>query len=573
MSKLVEIPQPSRFRIGELFKDNNFNVPLYQRNYAWGTNEIRDFWDDLMDIAEGDHSNHFFGQIVTFRTEGGRQEIIDGQQRITTSLIFMSVVRDIADKIDKDNPNLNRDVGYKLHDLKVNVEKSIRGDGESDPSLIVQRNSNHEMDLQDYFMKLTHKKIDMDKKQSSEPMENMRLAYRGIRKFCLSKMKEKSSLGERIDLLQRIFDSFNEDFYIVMISAPSRADAFTIFETLNSRGKDLTASDIIKNHIMSLLSSRIDDANDLWGMTSDKLDNNSGKITKFIRTYWSASKKVESESKLYRSISNYVDNADTAYKFLKDLESLVDIYTVLNSPTSPKSHNQFFNNRLITQRLDVLNRMHVMLYYPIILSMRYRKFDEQDILIVIQKIISVFVRHRTIANDGTNKLEIGFADIAEDIWSLKLKNVDMIISDLNEKLLKTNESMKAQFSVLEKDGGQRGAKKWTLIYLLSCLYENEGYFRDNVYMDVFNDDKYKLTHISDNGISSEFQNYIGNWTMVEKDILIPDDNDNIKMANALKKSSLEINKEISRYLSENGWQNSDILKRQGEFTDEAKNIW
>ncbi len=66
MSSFVEIPQPSRFRMGELFKDNNFTVPMYQRNYDWESDQIVDFWDDLVDLVEGNRNSHFFGQIVTF---------------------------------------------------------------------------------------------------------------------------------------------------------------------------------------------------------------------------------------------------------------------------------------------------------------------------------------------------------------------------------------------------------------------------------------------------------------------------------------------------------------------------
>lgn len=44
MSSFVEIPNPSGFKIESLFRDNNFTVPLYQRNYAWGKDEVKDFW-------------------------------------------------------------------------------------------------------------------------------------------------------------------------------------------------------------------------------------------------------------------------------------------------------------------------------------------------------------------------------------------------------------------------------------------------------------------------------------------------------------------------------------------------
>lgn len=47
---LVDIPEPSRFRIGNLFQDNNFIVPQYQRNFAWEDNEIDDFWNDLVEL-------------------------------------------------------------------------------------------------------------------------------------------------------------------------------------------------------------------------------------------------------------------------------------------------------------------------------------------------------------------------------------------------------------------------------------------------------------------------------------------------------------------------------------------
>ncbi|MDT7013757.1 DUF262 domain-containing protein [Levilactobacillus namurensis] len=76
MTEFVEIPQPSRFRISELFRDNNFIVPLYQRNYAWGTNEVEDFWGDLLELVKGYRNSHFFGQIVTYKNEQGDQEII-----------------------------------------------------------------------------------------------------------------------------------------------------------------------------------------------------------------------------------------------------------------------------------------------------------------------------------------------------------------------------------------------------------------------------------------------------------------------------------------------------------------
>ncbi|PAL05054.1 hypothetical protein B8W93_11860 [Lentilactobacillus kefiri] len=215
-------------------------------------------------------------------------------------------------------------------------------------------------------------------------MKKMRSTYTTIHKWIVGDLKLKKTLGERIDRLDNIFNSFYDKFYIVMISAPSQLDAFTIFETLNSRGKDLEVSDIIKNHLMALLHDDMDSANSAWQRISSAFNGDSHKISRFIRTYWAASHKVIQESKLYRAISQEITNMSDATTFLKDLDALVEVYSVLDSPIAPKSHYEFFRNKLITQHLDILNRLHVMLYYPIVMSMYYRDYREDDILKAIR---------------------------------------------------------------------------------------------------------------------------------------------------------------------------------------------
>lgn len=180
MSTLVDIPMPSRFRIGELFQNNNFMVPLYQRNYAWQNSEIVDFWEDLLDLVEDKRNSHFFGQIVTYKNESGSQEIIDGQQRLTTSTIFMAAIRDIAQKMYDDNfkgsqDESNLELGDSLRDIKREVNKTIRGMNGEESSLMVQQNSkNQEQNVQTFFFALTHSDIKVrDEKTNSEPKKNM----------------------------------------------------------------------------------------------------------------------------------------------------------------------------------------------------------------------------------------------------------------------------------------------------------------------------------------------------------------------------------------------------------------
>ncbi|MCT3299448.1 DUF262 domain-containing protein [Lactiplantibacillus pentosus] len=585
MSSFVEIPNPSGFKIESLFRDNNFTVPLYQRNYAWGKDEVKDFWDDLQDIIEGKRNSHFFGQIVTFKNERGEQEIIDGQQRLTTSLIFMSAIRDIAIKLGQrvqgtpTDINADDEIGDTLRMIRTQVRKSIRGTKDDQPSLVVQQHVEDQYSdetLEDFFKKLTHSRIsENDRKTSSEPKKNMFNAYDDITKWVNTSIKSEKELGAQIDHLQTIFDAFFDHFYIVMISAPSRQDAFTIFETLNSRGKDLKASDIIKNRVMSLMYEDLDNANQSWNKITSQLDNNSDRITRFIRTYWASRYRVVSESRLYREISDKVSTVVEAQKFLDDLSSLVELYTVLESPTSPKAHYNYFENERLTQQLDILNRLHVLLYYPIVLALEHRNFSESDKLTVVRKIISVFIRFRTIMNRGTNKLESGFSDVAHQIWSLNLSNVNAIIDYMDEHLLPSNNQTKASFEAMTKEGGQRGAKKWTLVYLLAELYDAvyDDFDDDTLYQRTFSDDNYRLVQIASNPELEDYVNYFGNWTILEKNLAKLDFKTMAQLITALSQSSLTANHELATQLQNVDWNIDTIEQRQGLFTSSVVTIW
>lgn len=579
MSAQVDLPQPSRFRIGGLFSENSFVVPEYQRNYAWGQNEVEDFWEDLKDLIDGERRSHFFGQIVTYKNSHEEQEIIDGQQRLTTSNIFLAVIRDISREMYREHfrqnvADVNLDSGDDLRLIGKQADANIGGGKGQQASLVVQLGEG--ASLQEYFFDLTHGSITArNDRVSSDPMKNMQKAYQDMYRRVQEILKPEASIRDQINKLQNIYDQFVNNFYLVMISASSLQDAFTIFETLNSRGKDLKASDIIKNHLMSLMGhEHIKEANEIWRRITAKLDTSSKRITRFIRTYWAAQYRIVSEAKLYRAVSDKVTDVNQARIFLKDLDGLVDLYTVLESPVSPKVHATFFKNAGITHRLDVFSRLNVKLYYPVVVALYHCNYSEKDILKVVNKMVAVFIRHRTIINDGTNKLESGFSEIAKKIWSLEYTGVDAIIDAMKQRLEKSSEATKMAFSVLSKDGGLRGAKKWTLVYLLAELYETHfDDFAEGWYQKAFDDDNYQLIQISTADEIDEYQTYIGNWSILEKRLVPTQFKDVAQVAEQLRQSNLQGNQVLARKLTAGTWSINDIKQRQKDFAEDVVLIW
>ncbi len=81
-----------RITLGTLFSDNkNLAVPTYQRGYAWTNQEWEDFWNDLVEVLDENEDDHFLGQVVTNKLDS-RDYVVDGQQRVTTSTMFLAVL-------------------------------------------------------------------------------------------------------------------------------------------------------------------------------------------------------------------------------------------------------------------------------------------------------------------------------------------------------------------------------------------------------------------------------------------------------------------------------------------------
>ena len=90
--------------IKEIFNARNkYIIPLYQRNYAWGKEQIEALIQDIYEAYEKDkNSNYYIGSLVVLRRHNGDYEVIDGQQRLTTCVIFVQAAIKVISAITND---------------------------------------------------------------------------------------------------------------------------------------------------------------------------------------------------------------------------------------------------------------------------------------------------------------------------------------------------------------------------------------------------------------------------------------------------------------------------------------
>ncbi|UQS87286.1 DUF262 domain-containing protein [Nicoliella spurrieriana] len=569
---------PTVQSIADLFRDNRYRIPSYQRGYSWGIDQITDLWDDLIEVANGERDSHFFGQLVTFFAHDNRQEIIDGQQRVTTSQILLAVIKNISNETKNE---AKRGLNSDNDDTSDGFAESRQIFQQSDNALdngdrLITSKSSDEDDVQAALVNLIKngRQLD-DKKTDNEAINNMWKAYDYFARQLNAEIKTLR-INDRVNRLKKIFDAFFNRFYIVKVIAPNRQDAFTIFETLNSRGADLTASDIIKSHILSLFSTnpeKTDFASHKWNQIARTLGSQSKLINKFIRSYWMAKNGHITENKLYRVISKNLNTEPEATAFLNESTNLVSLYAALID-----NHEYFLDER-INRILDILSKTHFTLYYPIVLALEHAKLSNDTVLRVLNKVLSVFTRYRLICDKTTNTLENAFSNVAIKIWHGDLQSAEDIVAELNQYNVSDAEVASA-FSTLQKDGGLKGPKRWVLNYLLASIYfESFNLFEnaDEMYRTVFTNGIYSPLRINDEIEYPELRNAIGNWTIIEKN-LIPGKKAATNLnaiVKVLAKSKLSINGQIADHIIDNKkrWKQTDILERQRQLGTDVPIIW
>lgn len=233
--------------INQLFQDKytDFLIPDYQRPYDWGLEECNELWTDLVNFAipdedpsKFDKSNEYFlGPLTLFKNENEQQEIIDGQQRLTTLMLLLRGFYDGFGAM-KDK---------KVTSTKENIAQCIwRTDEFGDPdflSLKINSEVASDEDKHEFLDILRTGKV--KEKSKSKYAQNYQFLVNQIEQFRSSYPEYLSYLATRI----------MNNCIVLPIEADSQDTALTIFSTLNDRGKPLSDADIFKAQLYKFYSS------------------------------------------------------------------------------------------------------------------------------------------------------------------------------------------------------------------------------------------------------------------------------------------------------------------------------
>ena len=314
MSETIEAKE---LDLGRIFSnDFCFEIPDFQRPYAWTTEQVEDLLDDL-DYAIGDGNNiqdkapYFLGSIVIIKkSHNSLAHIVDGQQRITTLTILLCVLRELSSSKKFQNSLSNR--LFEEGDILLNIPDRYRLSVRKKDSKFFQKNIQEGGGLSGLL-----KQIPPEMSDSQQRMfENA--------KYLWDKLSQRRD-DQRNALAQFVV----QRCYLVVVSTSDQSSAYRIFSVLNDRGLDLSPTDILKADIIGGMDEEIrSEYTEKWEDMEEELSRDS------FRDLFAHIRMIFMRSKLRGSLQQeFQDNVLSQVQgreFIDDvLEPYADAYEIL----------------------------------------------------------------------------------------------------------------------------------------------------------------------------------------------------------------------------------------------------
>lgn len=302
------IKHAARQTLGQLIGANNPVVTVpndSQRQYSWTKKEVDTYWADIQkfraarESGKESASEYFIGPIVTITDEHVKsRSLLDGQQRLTTSTILIAVIRDILWRMG--SPEAQETA--KNHQRDYIARKA----GRREPMEYFLVLSLFDRDFFRDFIQDWNEVTGSVKgiEQAKRPSHKLIVeAYSNFESKISAELSSHSDEESRLDWLDSLYECLIKGLVFVEIQTPTSSDANEVFETINSRGKDLSTVDLVRNFLMEKSREELEKerVNDAWRVLLDKFDKRE-EIERFLRHFWVARHGDVKSHSLYSTI-------------------------------------------------------------------------------------------------------------------------------------------------------------------------------------------------------------------------------------------------------------------------------
>ncbi|GAA9115965.1 DUF262 and DUF1524 domain-containing protein [Helicobacter pylori] len=535
-------------------KDNQKNqlvIPIYQRLYSWEKEQCKQLWDDIIKIGGNDKMDgHFIGSIL-YVLDGITHSnnallIIDGQQRLTTITLLLTALRNhLSDEVKReeieDHYLINSD---KDDDKKFRL---ILSDSDKDTLLSL---------------------IDKDRRKPSEPsskiVENFKLFEEWISK--------------NTNKLETIFKGLDKLMIVEIALDKGKDDSQLIFESMNSKGMELTQTDLIRNYIIMETETEKQEGfyNKYWRAMEEDFKQNKKLFDRFVRHYLTIkTREIPNINKVYAAFKDYRQKERIGIEdLLKDLQKYCGYFCRIVF----KKEDDKEDDKDLNKALGFLVDLEMDVIYPLLLEL-YSDYSDgvlsKDDFIPIIDLIESYICRRAVCGLGTNSLNKVFPSFTKHIQKDEyFKSLKAHFGSLTEKQrFPNNDEFRNLFIKIDFYNFQK--KKYFFerlnldrkepVNTQECTIEHimpqkltEEWKRDlgENFQEIHDKYLHTIGNLTLTGYNSEY----GNKSFQEKRC----------MEGGFKDSPLRLNKGLRGFES---FGEEEIKKRANDLADLALDIW
>lgn len=544
---------PEKRSVGDLLSMTSpaIIVPDWQRNYSWRAEHVETLWNDVVRFSERSgeilSEEYFFGSVVLVNGADKKLLLLDGQQRLATSTILMSAIRDTMATLDKKTADFIQASWLSGFDpIKQDVIQKLRLN-------VYDR---------DFFQRLVTDPreegyVEPDAQYASHNL------IAGARAFFLKAIADRNEgmdEGKASGWLRRIVTILTDHFTVIAAFSDNEDSAAEVFETLNDRGIGLSTPDLLRNLVIRRAAmSQRDDVIARWeSVIAFETDT---EIKTFLRHYWiSRHGDVKSQS-LYREVKSVIEAENISSIALStELSDAAKLYRKIK-----------ISDAETEEASDILAAMNTIgagasILYPSVLSI-FETLAGEDVNVALKALLNIYTRDGIIGQIENSILENKFHKAARNLRVHK--SLAQFCVELAEGAL-TDDEVRTRFNRLSV--AQNGPRRY-LLYRIEMAKRATEELRINPPSKVHVEHIYPQTPLTGQRwvTHDRFINRMGNLSLLDKRI-----NSGIRNSGFAAKKPHYANSEIvmtNELCALEDWTEESIAVRQDQFATIVPALW